>query len=66
MKFEIDDNVIKNIIIIWTKYIINLKYFFQVTSLPDFSFDEAEKLYIASAGPIIDNGFEVSLFLILL
>ncbi|UMM13360.1 hypothetical protein L5515_001680 [Caenorhabditis briggsae] len=30
----------------------------QVTSLPDFSFDEAEKLYIASAGPIIDNGFE--------
>uniref|UniRef100_A0A8R1DSG5 LAM_G_DOMAIN domain-containing protein n=2 Tax=Caenorhabditis japonica TaxID=281687 RepID=A0A8R1DSG5_CAEJA len=30
----------------------------QVSSLPDFSFDEAEKLYIASAGPIIDNGFE--------
>ncbi|CAI2318691.1 unnamed protein product [Caenorhabditis sp. 36 PRJEB53466] len=32
----------------------------QVSSLPDFSFDEAEKLYIASAGPIIDNGFETT------
>ncbi|ULU12416.1 hypothetical protein L3Y34_015604 [Caenorhabditis briggsae] len=42
----------------------------QVTSLPDFSFDEAEKLYIASAGPIIDNGFEMrrllALFVVLL
>ncbi|CAI5438770.1 unnamed protein product [Caenorhabditis angaria] len=28
------------------------------SSLPEFSFDEAEKLYIASAGPILDNGFE--------
>ncbi|CAB3407148.1 unnamed protein product [Caenorhabditis bovis] len=30
-----------------------------ISSLPNMNFDEAEKLYIASAGPIIDNGFEV-------